>query len=111
MRFLPIRACDYAAGGHKKSGFVRCYTRGEVPITLHTPQALAAVLSPNTAPTSLVVCVMKAVMPRDARHYGPYAFFYALFCLGAACFSPGKARMKPWFGGNVARSSCRQAHI
>lgn len=111
MRFLPISACAYAAGGHKMSGFICCGTRVEVQRTLHAPQALAAVFCPVTPKTSLVVCVIRVVTPYNARHYRPYAFFYALFCLVAACFSPGKAQMKPWFGGNVARSSCRQAHI
>ena len=111
MRFFPIYACAYAAGGHKKSGFICCHTRGEVRRTLHAPQTLAAVFLPKFAPTSLVVCVMRAVTPYNARHDRPYAFFYAMFFLVAACFSSRRARMGHWFEGNVAGSSCRQAHI
>ena len=40
--FLYAHVC-FADGGHKKSGFICCGTRVEVPITLHAPQALAAV--------------------------------------------------------------------
>ena len=53
---------------------------------------------------------MRAITLCNARQYRPYAFFYALFCLVAAYFLPGKAQMKPWFEGKVARLSYRQAH-
>ena len=111
IRFLPICACVYAAGGCVLCGRFACCTQVKVQITLHTPSALAAVFSPYTAPTSLVVYEKRAVTPYKTSQCRPCARPNALFCLGAACFPPGVTRMKPWLGGNIARSSCKQTHL
>lgn len=111
MRFFPIYACAYAAGGHKKSGFICCCPRVEVPITLHTPQALSAVLPPDIAITSFVVYEKRAVTPYNTCQRRPRTRKNVLFCLVATCFSPGRTQMKPWFGRNVAQKPGYQAHI
>ena len=53
----------------------------------------------------------RAVTPYNTCQRRPRTRKNVLFCLVAACFSPGRTRMKSWFRGNGARSSCRQVHI
>ena len=88
-----------------------CCTREKAPKP-YTPSKLWLLfLRPVFPQTSLVVCGIRAVTPYNARHYRPYAFFYVLFCLSAACFSPRRTWMKPWLRGSVARKHGYQAHI
>lgn len=49
MRILPICACVFAADGCEACSRFACCTRVEAPITLHAPQALAAVLPPSVS--------------------------------------------------------------